>query len=75
MPSCSIGIAYYPDDGNDLSTLLKAGDTSLYTAKENGKNQYAFYKMELTQKAEYRFQVEQNLREAIEKQQLSVNSN
>ena len=71
-PACSIGIAYYPDDGNDLSTLLKAGDTSLYTAKENGKNQYAFYKMELTQKAEYRFQIEQNLREAIEKQQLSL---
>lgn len=72
MPTCSIGIAYYPDDGNDLSTLLKAGDTSLYTAKENGKNQYAFYKMELTQKAEYRFQIEQNLREAIEKRQLSL---
>jgi len=71
-PSCSIGIAYYPDDGENLSALLKAGDTSLYTAKENGKNQYAFYKSELTHKAEYRFQVEQNLREAIEKQQLSL---
>lgn len=71
-PACSIGIAYYPDDGEDLSALLKAGDTSLYTAKENGKNQYAFYKAELTQKAEYRFHVEQNLRKAIEKQQLSL---
>ena len=71
-PACSIGIAYYPDDGKDLSALLKAGDTSLYTAKENGKNQYAFYKAELTQQAENRFHVEQNLREAIEKQQLSL---
>ncbi|SEP99539.1 bifunctional diguanylate cyclase/phosphodiesterase [Nitrosomonas ureae] len=71
-PACSIGIAYYPDDGKDISSLLKAGDTALYTAKGNGKNQYAFYKMELTQKAEYRFQVEQSLREAIEKQQLSL---
>ena len=71
-PACSIGIAYYPDDGKDLSALLKAGDTSLYTAKENGKNQYAFYKAELTQQAEYRFHVEQNLREAIEKQQWSL---
>lgn len=69
-PACSIGIAYYPDDGENLSALLKAGDISLYTAKENGKNQYAFYKAELTHKAEYRFQIEQNLREAIEKQQL-----
>ncbi|WP_292995367.1 EAL domain-containing protein [Nitrosomonas sp.] len=71
-PTCSIGIAYYPDDGKDLSALLKAGDTSLYTAKENGKNQYAFYKAELTQQAEHRFHVEQNLRKAIEKQQLSL---
>jgi len=71
-PACSIGIAYYPDDGKNLSELLKAGDISLYAAKENGKNQYAFYRTELTHKAEYRFQVEQNLREAIEKQQLTL---
>lgn len=71
-PACSIGIAYYPDDGKDLSALLKAGDTTLYTAKENGKNQYAFYKAELSHKAEYRFHVEQSLREAIERQQLSL---
>ncbi len=72
IPACSIGIAHYPDDGQDLSTLIKAADTSLYAAKERGKNQYAFYKPELTQKAEYRFRVEQNLREAVEKQQLSL---
>lgn len=71
-PACSIGIAYYPDDGENLSALLKAGDISLYTAKENGKNHYAFYEAELTHKAEYRFQIEQSLREAIEKQQLSL---
>lgn len=72
VPACSIGIAYYPDDGGNLSALLKAADISLYTAKENGKNHYAFYKAELTHKAEYRFQIEQSLREAIEKQQLSL---
>ena len=71
-PACSIGIARYPDDGEDLTSLLKAADTSLYAAKENGKNQYTFYKYELTLKAEYRFQVEQYQREAIEKQQLPL---
>ncbi|MES9829571.1 MAG: EAL domain-containing protein [Candidatus Thiodiazotropha sp.] len=71
-PSCSIGIAHYPDDGGNLSTMLKAADTSLYSAKEHGKNQYAFYKPELTHKAEHRFRVEQALREAVEKQQLSL---
>ena len=71
-PMCSIGIAHYPEDGKDLSTLMKTADTSLYAAKENGKNQYAFYNQELTRKAEYRFQVEHYLREAIEQQQLSL---
>jgi diguanylate cyclase (GGDEF)-like protein/PAS domain S-box-containing protein len=71
-PGCSIGIAHYPDDGKNPSTLIKAADTSLYAAKEYGKNQYAFYKPTLTHQAEYRFQVEQNLREAVEKQKLSL---
>ncbi|MEW8052504.1 MAG: EAL domain-containing protein, partial [Candidatus Thiodiazotropha sp.] len=71
-PSCSIGIAHYPDDGEDLSSMLKAADTSLYSAKEHGKNQYAFYRPELTHRAEHRFRVEQALREAVEKQQLSL---
>ena len=71
-PTCSIGIAHYPNDGADLSTILKAADTSLYAAKERGKNQYSFYNPELTYKAEYRFRVEQYLREAIENQQLAL---
>ncbi|ABW26299.1 bifunctional diguanylate cyclase/phosphodiesterase [Acaryochloris marina] len=71
-PACSIGIAHYPDDGRELSTLIKAADTSLYAAKERGKNRYAFYQPQLTEQAEYRFRVEQNLREAVEKQQLSL---
>lgn len=71
-PACSIGIAHYPDDGDSLTAILKAADTSLYSAKELGKNQYAYYKLELTHKAEHRFRVEQALREAIEKKQLSL---
>jgi diguanylate cyclase (GGDEF)-like protein len=71
-PACSIGIAYFPDDGSDLPELLKAADTALYAAKEHGKNRYAFYKPELTEKAEYRFQFEQDLREAIEQRQMSL---
>lgn len=72
IPACSIGIAHYPDDGNSVSTLMKAADISLYEAKGEGKNRFAFYKPELTRKAEHRFKVEQSLREAIEGQQLSL---
>ncbi len=72
VPSCSIGIAQYPHDGETLSTLLKAADTALYAAKEQGKNCFAFYESSLTEKAEYRFKFETYLREAIEKKELSL---
>ena len=72
VPSCSIGIAHYPSDGTSLSSLLKAADTALYSAKEQGKNCYSFYNISLTQKAEYRFKFEQYLREAIEAEQLTL---
>ena len=72
IQTCSIGIACFPEDGQDLKGLLKAADTALYSAKENGKNQFSFYNKSFSKKAEYKFKIEQYLREAIEKDQLYV---
>lgn len=71
-PTCSIGIARYPDDGACLESMLKAADIALYAAKDEGKNCYAFYNVELSKVAEYHFKVEQYLREAIENKQLTL---
>ena len=71
-PSCSVGIAHFPTDGTTEQALLKTADTALYEAKNLGKNRYAFYSKALTSRAEHRFKVEQCLREAIEKEQLSL---
>lgn len=38
-----IGVATYPKDGQDLTTLLSNADTALYQAKEQGRNNYQFY--------------------------------
>ena len=70
--SCSIGIAYFPGDGGDFTALIKASDTALYEAKKLGKNQYTFYRPELTLRAEYRFRFESYLREAIENESLTL---
>ena len=36
----SVGIAIYPDDGEEASTLIKAADSAMYTVKAAGKNAY-----------------------------------
>ena len=72
VPSCSIGIAHYPENGKTNQELVKAADTALYAAKELGRNRYAFYNKRLTELAEHRLKVEQYLREAIENEQLSL---
>lgn len=41
--SCSIGIAIYPEDGIDSSTLMQNADLALYRVKETGRNSYEFY--------------------------------
>jgi diguanylate cyclase (GGDEF)-like protein len=39
----SIGVALYPEDGTDFSTLLKHADMAMYRAKEAGGNSYCFF--------------------------------
>ena len=39
----SIGIAFYPDDAEDLQGLVAAADAAMYAAKRAGKNRFAFY--------------------------------
>ncbi|MBQ0720774.1 MAG: EAL domain-containing protein [Gammaproteobacteria bacterium] len=70
--SASIGIAMYPDDGQDEQTLLKNADTALHNAKDSGKNQYQFYNdlMSVTGKAH--LELETELRRAIEHNQLEL---
>ena len=40
--SASIGIAGFPDDGEDLESLLKAADAAMYRVKKEGKNGFTF---------------------------------
>ncbi len=42
--TASIGVAVFPQEGNDFETLYKAADQGVYKAKKRGKNQLAFYK-------------------------------
>ncbi len=66
---CSIGIAIYPQDGDNAEGLLKNADTALYQTKEQGKNHYQFYSPHLTAEAEMLLRLESLLHQALEKKQ------
>ncbi len=65
----SIGIATYPDDGMDTETLMKNADFAMYEAKENGRNNYKFFKPAMNVRAIERQSLETGLRQAIEQQE------
>ena len=63
--SMSIGISLYPDDGDDVTTLVKNADAAMYQAKARGKAGYCFYTQQLTDAALERLQMENLLRKAL----------
>nr|WP_232368957.1 EAL domain-containing protein [Alteromonas sp. BL110] len=61
----SIGIAFYPDDGESPQEMLKNADTAMYFAKNNGGNSYQFFSGEMNQNAVRQLQIENLIRQGI----------
>ena len=70
--TCSIGVALYPDDGSDPATLLKHADSAMYRAKEQGRNNFQFFTEELNRAIKERFDLESQLRRALERGQFEL---
>jgi diguanylate cyclase (GGDEF)-like protein/PAS domain S-box-containing protein len=68
----SIGVSVYPDDGQDAETLIKNADTAMYQAKENGRQSYQFFKPAMNVRAVERQSIEEALRTALERSELSL---
>ncbi|MHB8172524.1 MAG: EAL domain-containing protein [Thermincolia bacterium] len=68
----SIGIALYPNDGEDAGTLLKHADTAMYRAKEQGRNSYQLYTPAMNTKILERLALENNLRHALSRKEFIV---
>ena len=62
----SIGIALYPDDGQDAETLLRNADAAMYCAKNNGRNNFQFFTQDMNTRALEFLLMENDLRSALE---------
>lgn len=69
----SIGIALYPDDGEDFEGLLKSADIAMYRAKQAGRNNYQFFTAKMQQDSARMMQLTSALRHAVDLNQLSLN--
>jgi len=67
----SIGISIYPEDGEDAQSLMKNADTAMYTAKQVGAS-FRYYAAEMNASAFQRMTVENSLRHALERNELSL---
>ncbi|OHU84578.1 MULTISPECIES: EAL domain-containing protein [Pseudoalteromonas] len=70
--SGSIGITFYPDDGDEREVLLRNADSAMYKAKEHGRNCFQFYTSMMHENAKARSQLEGALHKALINEELSV---
>jgi diguanylate cyclase (GGDEF)-like protein/PAS domain S-box-containing protein len=70
--TASVGVALYPDDAPDESTLMAHADAAMYHAKEEGKNNFQFYDGRLEMQSRERLAMEAQLRHAMERAELSL---
>lgn len=70
--TASIGISYYPKDGQDMGTLLTKANSTMYIAKANGKNNIQSYEQKIDNDRHRQYNLEAALRNAIANEELAV---
>lgn len=68
----SMGIALYPEHGDNMEELLKNADIALYKAKDTGKNRIVFYNKPMDEAVSERVYIEKHLRTALENNELEL---
>ena len=68
----SIGIALYPQDGQNGEQLLMNADSAMYRAKFSGRNNYKFYSETMRTKSLHRLDLENEIRKAIDDEQFEL---
>lgn len=67
--NASIGIAIFPEDGQDIDSLVKNADTAMYKVKAGGRSHYRFFDQTMNDEVSERFQIETDLRQGLERKE------
>jgi diguanylate cyclase (GGDEF)-like protein len=70
--TASAGIGIYPDDGSDAESLIKSADIAMLNAKNNGRNNYQFFKPSMNEHAQERQSLESGLRHALDQREFEL---
>ncbi|MDP1667325.1 MAG: EAL domain-containing protein [Methylobacter sp.] len=70
--SASIGIALYPGDGENDTTLIQNADAAMYRVKETGRNGFEFFTAEMNRDAGKRQQFKSAFKDSLEKGEFKV---
>jgi len=70
--SASIGVASFPEDGEDNEALVKHADAAMYQAKERGRNNFQFYSEDMNAMTLKRYELDLRVRGALERDELFV---
>jgi diguanylate cyclase (GGDEF)-like protein/PAS domain S-box-containing protein len=72
MITASIGISFYPLDGEDFNSLIKSADLALYKAKENGRNNYQFCTPEMNNEIKEKINFKNALKTALDEHEFHL---
>jgi len=68
--TASIGVAVFPNDGDDVETLVRKADIAMYSVKDNGRNGWQMFNDAMNTATAERWRLETALHRALERQEL-----
>lgn len=68
----SIGVSIFPEDGNDIETLMRQADLAMYDVKAKGRNGWMFFTEEMNRSVQERLQLERDIRRALDQRQFRL---
>lgn len=63
--SASVGISIYPQDGDEIDTLIHHADAAMYHAKQGGRSNFQYYSAELAARSQFHTKIEEHLKSAL----------